>query len=85
MAETKGESSAQSMFGVHQIPSDNHTLLECWMTGTSLFMLLPTRKTFFDDLYALTRYPCFDSWDHLLSFMLHGLELHPLQTPVDFL
>ena len=24
MAETKGKSNAQSLFGVHQIPSDNH-------------------------------------------------------------
>ena len=38
---------------------------------------LPTRKTFFDDLRALTRYLCSDSWVHLLSFMLEGLELHP--------
>jgi hypothetical protein len=36
---------------------------------------LSTRKTFFEDLRALTRYMCFDSWDHLLTFMLQGLEL----------
>ena len=36
---------------------------------------LPTRKTFFDDLRALTRYMYFNSWDHLLTFMLEGLEL----------
>jgi hypothetical protein len=36
---------------------------------------LPTRRTFFDDLRALTRYLCFDSWDHLLTFMIQGLEL----------
>jgi hypothetical protein len=36
---------------------------------------LPTRKTFFEDLRALTRYMYFDSWDHLLTFMLEGLEL----------
>ena len=36
---------------------------------------LPTRKTFFDDLRALTRYLYFDSWDSLLTFMLEGLEL----------
>lgn len=34
---------------------------------------LPTRKTVFDDLRALTR--CFDSWEHLLTFMIQGLEL----------
>ncbi|WP_435387569.1 transposase [Laspinema olomoucense] len=36
---------------------------------------LPTRQTFFDDLRALTRYLYFDNWDHLLTFMLQGLEL----------
>ncbi len=36
---------------------------------------LPTRKTFFDDVRALTRYLLFDSWDHLLTFMIEGLEL----------
>jgi len=36
---------------------------------------LPTRKTFFDDVRALTRYMCFDSWDALLMFMMEGLEL----------
>jgi len=35
---------------------------------------LPTRKTFFDDFRALTRYLCFGSWDHLMYFMLKGLE-----------
>lgn len=40
---------------------------------------LPTRKTFFDDLRALTRYLYFDSWSSLLNLMIHGLELefHP--------
>ena len=36
---------------------------------------LPTRKTFFDDIRALTRYLCFDSWEGLLRFMMRGLEL----------
>lgn len=35
---------------------------------------LATRKTFFDDLRTLTRYMYFDSWDHLPSFMIEGLE-----------
>jgi hypothetical protein len=33
------------------------------------------RKTFFDDLRALTRYLCFDSWGALMAFMIKGLEL----------
>lgn len=36
---------------------------------------LVSRKTFFDDLRALTRYICFASWTHLLDFMLRGLEV----------
>jgi len=59
-----------------------HTLLELLDDKYQLIRAhLPTRKTFFDDLRALTRYLCFDSWDHLLSFMLEGLELlHPPNT-----
>lgn len=53
-----------------------HTLLELLDEKYQLIRAhLPTRKTFFDDLRALTRYLCFDSWDHLLIFMLQGLEL----------
>jgi hypothetical protein len=36
---------------------------------------LPTRKTFFEDLRALTRYMYLDSCEHLLTFMFQGLEL----------
>lgn len=38
---------------------------------------LGTRKTFFQDIQALTRYLYFDSWDSLLSFMLQQLEIEP--------
>jgi hypothetical protein len=36
---------------------------------------LPSRKTFFDDIRALTRYLCFESWQQMLEFMLQGLEI----------
>jgi hypothetical protein len=36
---------------------------------------LPTRKTFFDDLRALTRYMCFENWTTLMRFMMNGLEI----------
>ena len=53
-----------------------HTLLELLDEKYKLLRShLPTRKTFFDDLRALTRYLCFESWDHLLTFMIQGLEL----------
>jgi hypothetical protein len=53
-----------------------HTLLELLDAKYRLLrQTLVTRKTFFDDLRALTRYICFASWGHLLDFMLHGLEV----------
>jgi len=42
---------------------------------------LPSRKTFFNDLRALTRYVCFDSWQHLMEFMLEGLDIPIPQNP----
>lgn len=42
---------------------------------------LPTRKTFFDDLRALTRYRLFPSWAALRDFMLRGLEIGPYAKP----
>ncbi|MCL5998757.1 MAG: ISNCY family transposase [Chloroflexi bacterium] len=36
---------------------------------------LSVRRTFFNDLRALTRYMLFDSWDALFRFMLEGLEV----------
>ena len=53
-----------------------HTLLA--LTDTKYRLLrehLASRKTFFNDLRALTRYVCFEDWNHLLTFMLEGLEL----------
>ena len=36
---------------------------------------LPSRKTFFQDVQALTKYFFYESWDHLLIAMIVGLEL----------
>ena len=36
---------------------------------------LGRRTTFFQDLEALLRYVAFSSWDQVLQFMFHGLEL----------
>lgn len=38
---------------------------------------LPTRKTFFDDMRALTRYLPFANWEALMDFMMRGLEIGP--------
>ena len=39
--------------------------------------LLVTRKEFFDDIRALTRYMFFDNWQMLMDFMRVQLELRP--------
>ena len=58
-----------------------HTLLDRLDAKYKLLRShLPTRKTFFDDLRALTRYLYFENWDHLLTFMLEGLDL---QIPIN--
>jgi len=36
---------------------------------------LVRRQTFFDDIRTLTRYMVFESWSHLMAFMIAGLEL----------
>jgi hypothetical protein len=53
-----------------------HTVLE-WSDDKYALLrrVLARRQTFFDDIRALTRYMVFDSWEHLLDFMLQGLEL----------
>ncbi|MDD5269025.1 MAG: ISNCY family transposase [Methylococcales bacterium] len=38
---------------------------------------LPSRRCLFDDMKALTTYLCFDSWEHLLDFMLEGWSYTP--------
>jgi hypothetical protein len=55
-----------------------HPLLD-WLDSPyhQLRRPLVSRKTFFDDLRALTRYLCFTSWVHLLAFMPQGLHGHP--------
>lgn len=52
-----------------------HTTLD-WVDVAyhSVRRLLPSRRTFFEHLRALMQYVLFDSWKHLMSFMLDGLE-----------
>jgi hypothetical protein len=55
-----------------------HTLLE--LLDEQYRMLrkhLVVRRDFFNDLRALLRYMLFDNWNHLMHFMLVGLELIP--------
>jgi hypothetical protein len=53
-----------------------HTVLELYDARYRLVRhTLGRRDTFFNDIKALTRYICFDSWQAMLQFMLRGLEL----------
>jgi hypothetical protein len=53
-----------------------HTVLE-WSDDkyALLRQVLARRQTFFHDIQALMRYMVFDHWDHLMDFMIRGLEL----------
>ncbi len=55
-----------------------HTVLE-WSDDQYALLrrVLARRQTFFDDIRALTRYMVFENWDHLMDFMIQGLELQP--------
>tara|TARA_B100000315_G_C14247176_1_gene437999 strand:- start:162 stop:635 length:474 start_codon:yes stop_codon:yes gene_type:complete len=53
-----------------------HTVLEYFDSRYRLIRkTLSRRKTFFHDIQALMRYVCFDSWQHMMVFMIRGLEL----------
>jgi hypothetical protein len=55
-----------------------HTILELLDANYRLLRQeLATRQTFFNDIRALTRYLHFNSWQHLLEFMIQQLELDP--------
>ena len=53
-----------------------HTVLE-WSDEqyALLRQVLARRQTFFEDFRALTRYMVFESWHHLMGFMIRGLKL----------
>jgi hypothetical protein len=55
-----------------------HTVLQlCDRAYQRLRAELGTRRTFFDDMRALTRYLFFSSWEQLIRFMIIGLEMAP--------
>ena len=53
-----------------------HTVLE-WSDEqyALLRQVLARRQTFFEDMRALTRSMVFESWQHLMDFMMKGLQL----------
>ena len=55
-----------------------HTLLDLMDDKFCLLrQKLPSRRRLFDDMKALMTYLCFDSWEHLLDFMLEGWSYTP--------
>lgn len=55
-----------------------HTVLELVDAKYRLLrQALGPRRTFFNDIKTLTRYLYFQSWQHLLDFMIEQLELSP--------
>lgn len=53
-----------------------HTILELFDTRYRVLrQALKRRQTFFDDIRALTRYRCYESWDELMRYMLNGLQI----------
>jgi hypothetical protein len=59
-----------------------HTLLEALDQKYQILrQKLPSRKALFESFRALTQFLFFDDWDHLLNFMIQGLERkHRLNT-----
>ncbi len=53
-----------------------HTVLE-WSDAkyALLRQMLARRQSFFNAIQAFMRYMVFDNWDHLMDFMIRGLEL----------
>jgi hypothetical protein len=55
-----------------------HTALQlCDDAYQRLRAELGPRRTFFGDLRTLTRYIYFESWGHLIAFMIRGLDMAP--------
>ena len=55
-----------------------HTLLELTEESYRLIRAaVGARRKFFQHLEALTTYGCFETWERLMDFMMHGLEIGP--------
>jgi hypothetical protein len=53
-----------------------HTVLEWGDDKYALLRhVLARRQAFFNDIQALMRYMVFDNWEHLMDFMIRGLDL----------
>ena len=70
------QSLSATMLSLHLLAFLFHTVLE-WSDKkyALLRQVLARRQTFFEDMRALTRYMVFESWHHLMDFMMKGLKL----------
>ncbi len=80
-----GEKNLAALFATYNILAFLfHTILEIVDEKyEEIRQILPSRKTFFNDVRALTRYIYFDGWQALMWFMIKGLKekLHQLPLP----
>jgi hypothetical protein len=67
---------AAFLLSLHLLAFLFHTVLE-WSDNKYAILrrVLARRQTFFQDIQALMRYMVFDDWEHLMDFMIRGLEL----------
>ena len=70
------QSLAAFMLSLNLLAFLYHTVLE-WSAAkyALLRQVLARRQTFFHDIQAFMRYMVFASWEHLMDFMIRGLEL----------
>src|SRR5215475_12414186 len=73
---------AATLLRLHLLAFLFHTVLE-WSDASYALLrqVLVRRQTFFEDMRALTRYMVFESWYHLMDFMIQGLKLESRLAP----
>jgi hypothetical protein len=73
---------AATMLSLNLLAFLFHTVLE-WSDASYALLrqVLVRRQTFFEDMRALTRYMVFESWYHLMDFMIQGLKLESRLAP----
>ena len=76
------QSLAAVMLSLNLLALLFHTVLE-WSDDTDALLrqVLARRQTFFEDIRALMRSMVFDSWQHLMAFMIRGLALESRLEP----
>ena len=73
---------AATMLSLNLLAFLFHTVLE-WSDESYALLrqVLVRRQTFFEDMRALTHYMVFESWQHLMDFMIQGLKLESRLAP----